>query len=60
MRGTEHPRSKLTDEQVLSIRRERAEGAKGHYLAYKYGIAETAVSKIVLRQTWDHIPPEAG
>jgi len=47
--------SKLTEAQVLSIRREYAEGKSQSELARKYGVDQTTIHYIVTRKTWKHI-----
>lgn len=54
--GSKHGRAKLTEEQVLEIRREYAEkGTSQSALGLKYGVAQTKISAIVRRETWKHI-----
>ena len=57
-RGTEHPASKLTEENVLAIREAHAAGGVSQKkLADKYGVSAGSISFIVNRQTWAHLPP---
>lgn len=53
--GTKHYRSKLTDEQVASIR-ERARFGQQAELAREFGISDTALSRIVLGKTYKDMP----
>lgn len=50
----------LTEDQVLSIRREVERGAARKDVAVKYGVSYSAVTDIVLRRSWRHLPPEGG
>jgi hypothetical protein len=63
-RGSDHPKSRLTDEIVRQIRVRYAaiRGNKGKIangglsrLAGEFGIARPTVHKIVLRKTWKHV-----
>lgn len=69
-RGDDHPRrkhpelwparshSKLTENQVRSIRAEYAAGGVTQQaLADRYGVYQTLISQIILRQTWRNLPP---
>ncbi len=55
-RGTAHYRARVTEEQVLEIRRLRRQGWTLQRLADKFGIANQTVSTIVLRQFWAWLP----
>ena len=46
---------KLTEEDVLLVRKLRTEGATLKHLSERFDISVSAVSKIGLRQTWKHI-----
>lgn len=50
--GRNHPMAKLTEEQVLEIR--KAEGTHG-VIGRAYGIAQSHVSLIKSKKTWRHI-----
>lgn len=54
-RGTACPTSKLTDEIVISIRRESAGGATYQDLADKYACTKSNIAMIVKRRSWAHI-----
>jgi|SRR6516165_445095 len=45
----------LSEEDVLSIRREYADGATQVNISRKYGIGQAQVSRIVNRQSWRHV-----
>ena len=51
--GTNHPFSKLTEEQVYAIRNDLR---SIRVIAGDYGICDTTVCKIKLRQKWRHLP----
>lgn len=56
-RGAANGRAKLTEADILEIRRSRAGWSpeRGRRIAAKYGITYTAARHIVTRQTWTHI-----
>lgn len=55
-RGQDHGRAKLTDEQVLEIRRRYAVGdVSQRALATQYGVNQTLIGFIVRRVVWTHI-----
>lgn len=56
IRGTAHYRSVLTEAEVLRLRAEAAAGARQLELAKRYGISQSAVSGIIRRQVWTHVP----
>lgn len=54
--GEDHHLSRLTEEQVLAIRKEYVKGVVGHKkLAKKYGVTSMTIHLIVNRITWKHI-----
>jgi hypothetical protein len=55
LRGGGHPRSKLTDHQVLEIRELRGKGLKLTDLSARYGVSTTHIKYIVYRKSWTHI-----
>ncbi len=55
-RGESHPMAKLTNWQVLSMRKERLEGCKLIALASKYGISFGHVSAICRETRWSNVP----
>jgi hypothetical protein len=54
-RGEECGRSKLTESQVLMIRRLRDEGQSLWQIAHQYSTSAAQVHHIVTRKTWKHI-----
>lgn len=54
-RGSEHPRSRLTEADVLEMRRLAAEGVTRAEIGRRYGVYASGVSDIVNRRTWTHI-----
>lgn len=51
-----HSLAKLTPEQVLEIRAKAATATVSHsMLAREYGVEQTAISRIVRRDTWKNI-----
>ena len=56
LKGEEVHSSKLTQTQVIEIRRLLEKGVMGKELAAKFGVSRSNISRIALRQTWAHIP----
>lgn len=54
-RGGSNGNAKLTEEDIRSIRRLRAEGVRRVDVAARYGITETQVYTIVTRKQWKHV-----
>lgn len=55
LRGEEKPCAKLTADQVLSMREERANGATLTELRLKYGLATSRISNICTGKKWRHV-----
>lgn len=53
--GEKHPRSKVTEKDVLEIRAAVLNGVSRIVLAEQFGVGKTAIDKIVNRHTWSHI-----
>lgn len=53
--GSRNTFSKLTEEQVVEMRRYAAAGAAREDLAERYGINKQTVSRIVNRRLWAHV-----
>ena len=56
--GVNHNKCKLTVEQVLSIREQYQFMKPGHgcvALSLKFGVSFSTISRIVTRQTWNHV-----
>ena len=56
VRGKNHPKTSLTDQQVLEIRARRATGEQVKNLAADFGMKPKAISAICCRRTWKHLP----
>ena len=54
-RGSNHPRSKLTETNVLDIRQELKKGKSYKELAEKHGVHCDTIGNIKNRKTWKHI-----
>lgn len=55
IQGATHPMSKLTEDDVLEIRRRRANGESLMSLAREFHLTKTTVCEIAKRRTWKHI-----
>lgn len=55
LRGSSIGDSKLNDGAVREIRKRAASGERQRALAREFGVHESAISKIVLRQAWAHV-----
>lgn len=55
-RGESHGQSRLTEDQVIQIRKLSARGAVGaHALAKLLGVSKQAIQAIVAGHTWSHV-----
>ncbi len=55
-RGTQHHNAKMTEETVLAMRADYAtRRGTQMQLAARYGVSQPVVSKILRRETWQHI-----
>lgn len=54
-RGSKHYFAKLANDDIREIRRRSAAGETQTALAAEFEVAQTGISKIILRQTWGHI-----
>jgi hypothetical protein len=54
--GERQGNAKLIAVDILAIRRRRADGEPEQDLADAFGISQAHVSRIILRQSWAHIP----
>lgn len=53
--GSSHGMARLTEAQVLRIRRLSADGWTGRRIARRYRLGEATVSQILTRQRWKHV-----
>lgn len=53
--GVKHGMAKVTEDQVREIRRRCANGESQRIVGLDYGLTQTGVSRIVLRDKWQHI-----
>ena len=57
VQGEKHGRAKLTDDQVLAIRREHAAGGvTKQALANRHEVGRTTIRDIIYNRTWRHLP----
>jgi hypothetical protein len=55
MRGSDHHQSKVTERDVVEIRRLRAQGARVADIAARFGISKPQASAISTGRCWGHI-----
>lgn len=55
-RGIDRPTHKLTEEDVMTIRNEYADGVGSYDLSQKFGVAQNTILGIVRGSTWKHLP----
>lgn len=61
--GERNPFAKLTDQNVIEIKRLYVRGSKEFglsNLAKRFGVSTTSVHKIINGQSWSHVSAEAG
>jgi HNH endonuclease len=55
--GETNPNARLSDEDVLSMRRRySARGVTMTRLAAEYGVSQSVISNVLTRRTWRHLP----
>ena len=54
-KGSEHPNSKMTDEQVLKIRELHRNGTTPTKISLEFKTPFSTICKVCYRQTWKHI-----
>lgn len=54
-KGEKHGRSKLTNEQVFSLRQDRKSGMVYRELSQKYNISIASAQRIAIGKDWKHI-----
>lgn len=54
-KGSKHPKTKLTEADVIEIRRLRSEGLMVKEIARRYEMKDRAISAICNRRTWPHV-----
>lgn len=58
LRGESHPQSKLSEGDVLDLRRRAHSGETVSQMAREYGVSRAAMHSAVTGQTWAHLPNE--
>jgi len=53
--GTENGNSKLSEQNVLEIRKLHHEGMKNKRISIMYKVSETTICHVVNRKTWKHV-----
>lgn len=56
LRGTAVNTAKLTEEEVMDIRRRKRDGESSLVLAKEYGLYKSSINKIVRGYSWKHLP----
>lgn len=56
VRGENVNTAKLTEADVMDIRKEKAAGANSRTLAERYGISKGAINRVATGKTWKHLP----
>lgn len=55
LRGVENPMSKLSDKDVVEIRKRCAAGEAQQRIADEYQVGQMTISRIVRQETWAHV-----
>jgi hypothetical protein len=55
LRGSENPKAKLTERNVIEIRKLRKDGIRIKDLSTRFGVSETHIKYIIYRKSWVHI-----
>ena len=55
IKGENHHKSKVTEQEVLEIRRLRSEGWGQNKLAEKFGVSQFTISVIEHKKSWKHL-----
>lgn len=50
--GANHPRAKLSERDVIAVRRLHALGVMQKRIAQRYGVSESAIGSIIRREVW--------
>lgn len=56
LKGERHTQAKLTDPEIIEIRERAKSGETQVSIARDFGVAQSAISLIVRRKRWAHIP----
>jgi len=54
-KGEKNPNSKLSEQDIITIRNRKKEGVTHQELADEYNVTKTTISQIVNRKLWAHI-----
>ncbi len=54
LKGSENPRSKITEKDVIKIRKLGATGIAHYKLAKKFNISRSSISTIIRKESWKH------
>lgn len=53
--GSKNPRSKLSEKDVVKIKRRLLSGESGKLLAFKFNVSPSTISEIKNNKVWSHI-----
>ena len=56
--GESHPRAKLTERQVIEIKRRLASGEGNSEIARYYGVSTSTIGMIKTGRSWSHVQPQ--
>ena len=55
-KGEEHPCHRLTEDDVIDIRRTWAKNVTQKSMAEKYGVSEYTICSVIAQHSWKHLP----
>ena len=55
-RGEDHPAHRLTEDEVIDIRRTWAKNVTQRSLAEKYDVSEYTICAVIAQHSWKHLP----
>jgi hypothetical protein len=58
--GEQNPAARLTESQVIEIKKRLADGERRVLLASEYGVSTTAINRIATGKSWAHLNVEAS
>src|SRR5713226_8328994 len=58
LKGEGNPDAKLTEDNIRSIRKLRAEGKSFKSIGIKFGVSDSMISNIIVGKAWSHVKDE--